>query len=56
MGNYRLQECLKVRIGWCRRCKGGIGIKYGNILIMKEHDSDISAYIMELTDVASCST
>jgi hypothetical protein len=28
-----------------------VGVKYENILITKEHDTDINAYVRELTDV-----
>jgi hypothetical protein len=45
------QRWLKVMIGWCRRHNTRVGVKYRNIFKTKEHDSDIIAHVMELTNV-----
>jgi hypothetical protein len=35
----------QVMITWCERCNTRAGVYHGNMLITKEHDTDINAYI-----------
>jgi hypothetical protein len=52
----RLQGWPKIAIERCRRRNTRVGVKYGNILITKERDADISLHVMKLIDVTSLTT